>query len=224
MVTNGTMFVKSKIHQLPLQNTLLLIWIFNIFRIPVIAETVAKNLKIGERPRDDDAGDSDYNVSCNSSSSTYDPSVCLPSASYCQLLDFLLQKTCLESSILELWGYNNEQLYENLTYESVLERINQPNLISVPFQNQMDLSKILKPDTGLIRKNNRGYRCLTHMDWKSQSHRHSRSDDKWIRKSHQQNCTWIWRKNARSHRIVQRTILEHQCQKWSSYQCCKQFW
>ena len=82
-------------------------------------------------------------VSCQISSPTFDPSICMSTSTYCNLLDILRRDKCLENNILELWGFDNDTLYESLTFESVLEKVNEPNPISVPFNWPLDLNQLL---------------------------------------------------------------------------------
>ena len=82
-------------------------------------------------------------ISCLSGSPTYDPSVCMHTKSYCKVLHNLRRDKCLENNILELWGFDNDTLYESLTFESVLDKVNEPNPISVPFNWPLDLSQLL---------------------------------------------------------------------------------
>ena len=82
-------------------------------------------------------------ISCLSGSPTYDPSVCLRTSNYCAMLHFLRNDKCLENNILELWGFDNDTLYESLTFESVLDKVNEPNPISVPFNLPLDLNQLL---------------------------------------------------------------------------------
>jgi hypothetical protein len=43
---------------------------------------------------------------------------------YCFVVDNFTSNVCLETGILELWGYDDPSVYENLTQESILERVN----------------------------------------------------------------------------------------------------
>eukprot|EP00095_Tigriopus_kingsejongensis_P000433 maker-scaffold171_size289870-snap-gene-1.39 protein:Tk00433 transcript:maker-scaffold171_size289870-snap-gene-1.39-mRNA-1 annotation:"hypothetical protein DAPPUDRAFT_306990" len=76
------------------------------------------------------------------SANDYDPSICLDSEIYCQVLDQSLSEACLETSILELFGYEAET-YDNLDEESILKKVNEDTPTSVVFKRPIDIGQLL---------------------------------------------------------------------------------
>ena len=58
----------------------------------------------------------------------YDPSICLNSKLYCRAVGSLLQPRCFETGPLELWGYENDTVYEELTLDNITQRVNEQDL------------------------------------------------------------------------------------------------
>ena len=67
-------------------------------------------------------------VVCKIGNPDYDPSICVKPKLYCSGLKSLLKPRCLETGVLELFTYDNETLYDELTTEEILDRINEDDL------------------------------------------------------------------------------------------------
>jgi hypothetical protein len=48
---------------------------------------------------------------------------------YCFIADNITSEICLETGILELWGYGDPSIYENLTEEMILEKVNSDEIV-----------------------------------------------------------------------------------------------
>ena len=54
----------------------------------------------------------------------YDASICMDSDEYCALLENGIDSKCFETSILELWGYDNSTI-QALDRDDILDALNQ---------------------------------------------------------------------------------------------------
>ena len=66
---------------------------------------------------------------------------CYPSV-WCPIISQLTTTACLEQSILEIWGYN-EDIYLQLTQEDIIAKVNEPNLMSQIFNIPLDINNYL---------------------------------------------------------------------------------
>ena len=44
---------------------------------------------------------------------------------YCGMVELYTEQVCLETGILELWGFSDPTVFENLTQKSILEKLNE---------------------------------------------------------------------------------------------------
>lgn len=88
------------------------------FRIPIVSfDLPAKDgMKLVSSPCDDATSDQ------------FDPSICLDPETYCQIVNQSLSLACLETSVLELFGYE-ETTYLHLTEKEILSTVNEEILL-----------------------------------------------------------------------------------------------
>jgi hypothetical protein len=59
---------------------------------------------------------------------------------YCGIAEVITKSVCLETGILELWGLDDPNVYEELTEDSILEKLNQVPSIRYIMTGHLQLS------------------------------------------------------------------------------------
>ena len=117
------------------------------FRIPVIKNS--KALKLASPHANE------REIVCKVGDPDYDPSICVKTKTYCKGLNKLLIDRCFETGVLELWGYDNQSIYDELTTEKILQRVNEKDIkryvylrkiLSVILQGNFPYKENQKPD------------------------------------------------------------------------------